>query len=98
MMGKTGGLQRTDLVLTGTADGMSSIDSLAIHFIQQGQWAEAVELYREEFGLSSTQAEHRVIGLVHEHDLQHPRRLMSWLWIALGGMSILLFATIISRF
>jgi hypothetical protein len=76
---------------------MSSIDSLAIHFIREGQWTEAIELYREEFGLSISQAERKVIGLAHEHDLQHPRRLLSWLWIALAGMSILLFATIVSR-
>jgi hypothetical protein len=77
---------------------MSSIDSLAIHFIRLGQWSEAVELYREELGLSIPQAESRVLGLADEHSLGHPNRLMSWLIIALSGFSVLLFATILSWF
>lgn len=70
---------------------MTTIDSLAIHFLRHGQWSEAVQLYRDELGMSISQAERKVYGLASEYEIQEPKRLLLWLWIALGGFSVLLF-------
>ena len=43
------------------AQGMSNLDSLAIHLIREGQWSEAISLYREELGVSVAQAEAKVL-------------------------------------
>jgi hypothetical protein len=75
---------------------MSNLDSLAIHLIREGQWAEAVCLYRDELGLSLPQAEQLVHRLADEYDVHCPRRLLHWLWIALGGALILLMAVLIA--
>ncbi|MFN7877334.1 MAG: hypothetical protein ACK5PB_18590 [Pirellula sp.] len=77
---------------------MSTIDSLAIHFIRHGQWADAVQLYRDELGLSIAQAEMKVYGLASEYEIQEPKRLLLWLWIALGGFSIILFSLFLSNY
>jgi hypothetical protein len=69
---------------------MTTIDSLAIHFLRHGQWSEAVQLYRDELGMSISQAERKVYGLASEYEIQEPKRLFLWLWIALGGFSVLL--------
>ncbi len=67
---------------------MSNIDSLATHLIQQGQWAEAVCLYRDELGLSLPQAEEIVLQLADESGVQYPGRFLSWLAIAFAGFSL----------
>lgn len=67
---------------------MSNIDSLATHFIQQGHWAEAVCLYRDELGLSNAEAEQLVINLADETGIRYPGRLLSWLAIAFAGLSL----------
>ncbi|MCU0714676.1 MAG: hypothetical protein MUD03_00950 [Pirellula sp.] len=74
---------------------MSNLDSLAIHLIRAGQWSEAVCLYRDELGLSLPQAEQLVLRISEEYDLKHPGRLLSWLWIALAGFSILCMVALI---
>ncbi|MFN7291363.1 MAG: hypothetical protein ACK5T6_12305 [Pirellula sp.] len=77
---------------------MSTIDSLAIHFLQHGQWSEAVQLYRDELGMSISQAERKVYGLASEYEIHEPKRLLLWLWIALGGFSIILFSVFLSNY
>jgi len=67
---------------------MSNIDSLAIHLIRQGHWAEAVCLYRDELGLSLTQAEEIVLELADNSGIQYPGRFLSWLAIAFAGFSL----------
>ena len=67
---------------------MSNIDSLATHLIQQGQWAEAVCLYRDEMGMSLPQAEEIVIQLADESGVVYPGRFLSWLAIAFAGLSL----------
>jgi hypothetical protein len=67
---------------------MSNLDSLATHLIQQGHWAEAVCLYRDELGLSSSQAEQQVISLADQTGIRYPGRLLSWLAIAFAGLSL----------
>ncbi len=67
---------------------MSNIESLATHLIQQGHWDEAVCLYRDELGLSLTQAEEVVLELADSSGLQYPGRFLSWLAIAFAGFSL----------
>ena len=67
---------------------MPNIESLATHLIQQGQWAEAVCLYRDEHGLSLTQAEEIVLQLAVSSGVQYPGRFLSWLGIAFAGFSL----------
>jgi hypothetical protein len=67
---------------------MSNLDSLATHLIQQGHWAEAVCLYRDELGLSHPQAEKVVCQLADETGLRYPGRFLSWLAIAFAGLSL----------
>ena len=55
---------------------MTNIDSLATHLIQQGQWAEAVCLYRDELGLSLLQAEEIVLQLADESGVLYPGRFL----------------------
>jgi hypothetical protein len=71
---------------------MSNIDSLAAHLLKQGLWSEAVELYRDELGLTIQQAERIVAGLAEETGITIPGRFMSWLALALGGLSLFLLA------
>ncbi len=67
---------------------MSNLDSLATHLIQQGHWAEAVCLYRDELGLSLPQAEEIVLQLADNSGIQYPGRFFSWLAIAFAGFSL----------
>jgi hypothetical protein len=67
---------------------MSNLDSLATHLIQQGHWAEAVCLYRDELGLSSTQAEQLVFNLADRTGIRYPGRILSWFAIAFAGLSL----------
>lgn len=67
---------------------MSNIESLATHLIQQGHWAEAVCLYRDELGLSLPQAEKIVLDLADSSGIQYPGRFLSWLAIAFAGFSL----------
>ncbi len=67
---------------------MSNIDSLATHLIQQGHWAEAVHLYRDELGLSMQQAEQIVLQLAEESGLNYPGRFLSWFALAFAGLSL----------
>ncbi len=67
---------------------MSNLESLATHLIQQGHWDEAVCLYRDELGLSLTQAEKTVLELADNIGLQYPGRFLSWLAIAFAGFSL----------
>lgn len=74
---------------------MSNLDSLAIHLIREGQWTEAVKLYRDELGLSFPQAEKRVDRLAEDYELHAPGRLINWLWIAFGGGSIFFMVAVL---
>lgn len=74
---------------------MSNLDSLAIHLIREGQWTEAVSLYRDELGVSFPQAEQLVGRLAEEYGLNTPGRLMNWLWIAFGGGSIFFMVAVL---
>ncbi len=68
---------------------MSNLDSLAIHLIREGQWSEAVRLYRDELGLSVPQAEDLVSRIAEEYGLHSTAgRILCWLWIALAGSSL----------
>jgi hypothetical protein len=67
---------------------MSNLDSLATHLIQQGHWAEAVHLYRDELGLSMQQAEQIVLQLAEDSGLDYPGRFLSWLALAFAGLSL----------
>jgi hypothetical protein len=67
---------------------MSNLDSLATHLIQQGHWAEAVHLYRDELGLSMQQAEQIVLQLAEESGLNYPGRFLYWLALAFACLSL----------
>jgi hypothetical protein len=67
---------------------MSNLDSLAIHLIRQGHWTEAVCLYRDELGLSLPQAEEIVHELADNTGIAYPGRFLSWLAIAVAGLSL----------
>jgi hypothetical protein len=67
---------------------MSNLDSLAIHLIREGQWAEAISLYREELGVSVAQAEAKVLALADEYEILYPGRWAAWLTLAFAGLSL----------
>lgn len=67
---------------------MSNLDSLATHLIQQGHWAEAVHLYRDELGLSMQQAEQSVFQLAEETGLTYPGRYLYWISLAFACLSL----------
>jgi hypothetical protein len=68
---------------------MSNLDSLAIHLIREGQWSEAISLYREELGVSMAQAEARVLALAEEYEILYPGGWGAWLTLAFAGLSLL---------
>lgn len=72
---------------------MSNLDSLAIHLIREGQWSEAILLYRDELGVTVAQAEAKVHALAEEYEILYPGRWAAWLAIAFAGFS--LFALVI---
>jgi len=74
---------------------MSNLDSLAIHLIREGQWTEAILLYREELGVTMMQAESRVVALAEEYDILYPGRWGAWLAIAFGGLTLFGLAAIL---
>jgi hypothetical protein len=74
---------------------MSQLDSLAIHLIREGQWSEAIILYREELGVTMTQAEARVMALAEEYEILYPGRWNTWLAIAFGGLSLFALVSIL---
>lgn len=67
---------------------MPNLEPLAIHLIQQGHWAEAVELYRDELGLSIQQAEQTVVQLAEDAGVSNPGRFLYWLALAFAGLSL----------
>lgn len=67
---------------------MSNLDSLAIHLIREGQWSEAISLYREELGVTVAQAEAKVFALADEYEILYPGRWAAWLTLAFAGMSL----------
>jgi hypothetical protein len=67
---------------------MSNLDSLATHLIQQGHWTEAVQLYRDELGLTMQQAEQIVLQLAEETGINYPGRFLYWLALAFAGLSL----------
>jgi hypothetical protein len=67
---------------------MSNLDSLAIHLIREGQWSEAISLYREELGVSVAQAEAKVLALAEEYEILYPGRWAAWLTIGFAGLSL----------
>ncbi len=74
---------------------MSTLDSLAIHLIRDGQWSEAVLLYRDELGVTVNQAEAKVVSLAEEYGIFYPGRWLSWLSIAFGGFSLFALAMVL---
>jgi len=77
---------------------MSNIDSLATHLLKQGLWSEAVELYRDELGLSIQQAERIVASLAEETGISIPGRLLHWLALAFAGLSLFALAGLLQWF
>lgn len=77
---------------------MSNIDSLAIHLLREGQWSEAIHLYRDELGLSVPQAEQIVSRLADDYGLRQPQRLMSWMIVAICGFSLFALASFLQIF
>ena len=67
---------------------MSNLDSLAIHLIQHGHWAEAICLYQDELGLSNPEAEQLVINLADESGIPYPGRILTWIAIGFAGLSL----------
>ncbi|MCE3016582.1 MAG: hypothetical protein ACK56W_04750 [Pirellula sp.] len=76
---------------------MSNLDSLAIHLLREGQFEEAVDLYRDELGLTIPQAELLVHRLAEEYELRCPNRLITWLWIALAGFTMFFLGSFLSQ-
>ncbi len=74
---------------------MSNIDLLAVHLIRDGQWAEAVCLYRDELGVSVLQAEERVAVLADEYGISHPERWFAWFAIAFGGILLFVLTSVL---
>ena len=71
---------------------MSNLDSLAMDLIREGHWSDAVILYRDELGVSITQAEARVATLANECGISHPERWMTWLATAIAGLALFVLA------
>jgi len=76
---------------------MSNLDSLAVHLLREGQFEEAVCLYRDELGLTVPQAELLVQRLAEEYELHCPNRLITWLWIALAGFTMFFLGSFLSQ-
>lgn len=72
----------------GWAPAMSNLDSLAIHLIREGQWSDAILLYREELGVTVAQAEARVLALADEYEILYPGRWAAWFTLAFAGLSL----------
>jgi hypothetical protein len=77
---------------------MPNLEPLAIHLIQQGHWADAVQLYRDELGLSIQQAEQTVLQLAEESGVSNPGRFLYWIAIAFAGLSLFGLAGIAQYF
>jgi len=77
---------------------MSNIESLATHLIQQGHWSEAICLYRDELGLSMSQAEQLVLQLADDSGINHPGKFMYWTAIAFAGLSLFGLAGVLQFF
>lgn len=77
---------------------MSNLDSLAMDLIREGHWSDAVVLYRDELGVSITQAEARVANLAHECGIRHPERWMTWLATAIAGLALFVLAGLLQWF
>lgn len=67
---------------------MPNLEPLAIHLIQQGHWSEAIQLYRDELGLSLQQAERIVLELAEDTGVASPGRFFYWLALAFAGLSL----------
>ncbi len=76
---------------------MSTIDSLAIHFLRHGQWSEAVQLYRDELAcLLPKQRERSMDWRASMRSMSHDDCCCgSGL---LGGFSIILFSLFLSNY
>jgi len=71
---------------------MSNFESLVLTLIREGHWSEAAGLYRDELGVSHTQAEAKVHALAEELGVTDPNRWTQWIAIALAGGSLLVLA------
>ena len=71
---------------------MSNLDTLVQTLIREGHWSDAAGLYRDELGVSLTQAEAKVHSLAQELGLTDPHRWTQWLAIGLAGASLFVLA------
>jgi len=71
---------------------MSNLESLVQTLIREGHWSEAAGLYRDELGVSHTQAEAKVHALAEELGINDPQRWTQWIAIALAGSALLVLA------
>ncbi len=70
-------------------------ESVAVHLIREGQWREAIYLYREETGVNLAVAEQAVERLALQHGVHRYSRGFYIAMIALCGLSVLMLASLI---
>lgn len=70
-------------------------EAVAIHLIREGQWREAIHLYREETGANLAQAEQAVERLALEHGIHRYSRGFMMSMVAVAGGSLIAVAGII---
>jgi hypothetical protein len=71
---------------------MSNLDTLVQTLIREGLWSDATGLYRDELGVSLTQAEAKVHAVAQELGITDPHRWTQWLAIGLAGASLFVLA------
>lgn len=81
-------------VLASSASFLAS-EPVVIHLIREGQWREAVYLYREETGVNLAIAEQAIERLAIKHGVHRYSRGFFLTMIATCGLSILTLAQLV---
>ncbi|MEI6527157.1 MAG: hypothetical protein WCP62_14095 [Planctomycetota bacterium] len=71
---------------------MSNLETLVQTLIREGHWSDAAGLYRDELGVSHTQAEAKVHALAEELGITDPYRWTRWVAIGLAGGALMILA------
>ena len=70
-------------------------ESVAVHLIREGQWREAIYLYREETGVNLAVAEQAIERLALKHGVHRYSRAFCVSFIALLGLSLITAAGLV---
>jgi hypothetical protein len=70
-------------------------EPVAVHLIREGQWREAIFLYREETGVNLAIAEQAIERLAIKHGVHRYSRAFFVTLIALCGLSVITLAGLV---